>query len=128
MAKRLITNPRAQARATPLSPALEAGAFVFVSGQVGTDPATGELAGDSVETQTQRALDNIRELLEQAGLDMSDVVKTTVFLVDMADFQAMNAVYRESFPEPRPARSTVRADLAAPRYRVEIEAIALRRE
>jgi 2-iminobutanoate/2-iminopropanoate deaminase len=122
-----ITNPAARSSSLPFSPGLIAGPFAFISGQVGVDPTTGQLAGPDVQSQTRQALENLRALLEQAGLGMGDVVKTTVFLTRMEDFAAMNEVYQSFFPEPLPARSTVGvAALARPELLVEIEAIALR--
>jgi 2-iminobutanoate/2-iminopropanoate deaminase len=113
----------------PYSPALVAGPFVFVSGQVATDPATGKVTEGGIEAQTARVLDNLASLLAQADLGLNDVVKTTVFLTDMNDFAAMNEVYRSRFTQPLPTRSTVEVSaLANPQLKVEIEAIALRRE
>jgi 2-iminobutanoate/2-iminopropanoate deaminase len=128
MEKKVLANPAAQASAVPLSPGLIAGPFVFISGQVGTDPATGRLAGEDVEAQTRQVLANIQTLLAQEGLDLTDVVKTTVFLTRIGDFQAMNGVYQSFFRTPLPTRSTIGvAALARPELVVEIEAIALRR-
>jgi 2-iminobutanoate/2-iminopropanoate deaminase len=113
----------------PYSPALVAGPFVFVSGQVATDPATGTVTEGGIEAQTARVLDNLASLLAQAHLGLNDVVKTTVFLTDMKDFAAMNDVYRSRFTQPLPTRSTVEVSaLANPQLKVEIEAIALCRE
>ena len=108
----------------PYSQALRAGGFLFTAGQVGFDPATGELVDGGIAEQTRQVLANIRAILEAGGSGLSQVVKTTVFLVDMADFAAMNEVYAEAFGTHRPARSTV-AVAALPRgARVEIEAVA----
>ena len=108
----------------PYSQGIRAGGFLFTAGQVGFDPASGELVDGGISEQTVRVLENIRSILESAGADLSQVVKTTVFLVDMADFGAMNEVYARMFGDHRPARSTV-AVAALPRgARVEIEAIA----
>ena len=90
----------------PYSQAIEAGPWVFTAGQIGMDPASGELA-DTIEAQTAQALENIRAILEAAGCGMERIVKTTVFLRDMADFAAFNAVYAEMIGNPPPARSTV---------------------
>jgi 2-iminobutanoate/2-iminopropanoate deaminase len=123
--KALVGPPSAR----PYSPALVAGPFVFVSGQVATDPATGKVTEGGIEAQTARVLDNLASLLAQAELGLNDVVKTTVFLTDMKDFAAMNDVYRSRFTQPLPTRSTVEVSgLANPQLKVEIEAIALRRE
>ena len=98
--------------------------FLFTAGQVGFDPATGELVDGGIAEQTERVLENIRAILEAERLELGSVVKTTVFLVDMADFAAMNEVYARAFGDHRPARSTV-AVAALPRgARVEIEAVA----
>ncbi|MBA3259689.1 MAG: RidA family protein [Gemmatimonadales bacterium] len=108
----------------PYSQGIRAGGFLFTAGQVGFDPASGELVDGGIAEQTERVLENLRAILEAAGSTFSRVVKTTVFLVDMADFAAMNEVYARVFGEHRPARSTV-AVAALPRgARVEIEAIA----
>jgi 2-iminobutanoate/2-iminopropanoate deaminase len=108
----------------PYSQGIRAGGFLFTAGQVGFDPASGELVDGGISEQTERVLQNIRSILESAGADLSQVVKTTVFLVDMADFAAMNEVYARVFGDHRPARSTV-AVAALPRgARVEIEAVA----
>ncbi len=119
-----ITTDAAPAAIGPYSQAVRAQRFVFCSGQLGMDPATGELAS-GVEAQAERALANVRALLEAAGATMDDVVKTTIFLADMGDFAAVNAIYARHFREPFPARSTV-AVAALPRAgRVEIEVTAL---
>jgi 2-iminobutanoate/2-iminopropanoate deaminase len=108
----------------PYSQAISANGFVFTAGQVALDPATGELVTGGVAEQTSRAVENLRAVLAAAGSSLSRVVKTTVFLVDMGDFSAMNEVYGRAFGSHRPARSTV-AVAALPRgARVEIEVIA----
>ena len=99
--------------------------MVFVSGQLPLDPATGELDGTDVTTQARRSLANVRAILEAAGASMGDVVKTTVFLTDMADFAAMNAVYAEAFAGHAPARATVAVAGLPMGAIVEIEAIAV---
>jgi 2-iminobutanoate/2-iminopropanoate deaminase len=119
-----VSTPGAPRAIGPYSQGIRAGGFLFTAGQVGFDPATGELVDGGIAEQTGRVLQNIRAILQAAGTDLSRVVKTTVFLVDMADFTAMNEVYAASFGDHRPARSTV-AVAALPRgARVEIEAIA----
>jgi 2-iminobutanoate/2-iminopropanoate deaminase len=108
----------------PYSQAVRANGFLFTAGQVALDPDKGELVAGGIREQTTRALDNLRAILTAAESDFSDVVKTTVFLLDMADFTAMNEVYARAFGEHRPARSTV-AVAGLPRgARVEIEVIA----
>lgn len=99
--------------------------LVFCSGQIGLDPASGEIVAGGVTAETRQALRNLAAVLDAAGSATSAVVKTTVFLVDMADFAAMNAVYGEFFPAPFPARSTVAVARLPKDARVEIEAIAL---
>lgn len=112
----------------PYSQAVAAGGYVFTSAQIGLDPATGQLVDGGVEAQTRQVMANLAAVLAAAGLTFADVVKTTIFLIDMNDFAAVNAVYGDSFEDGRkPARTTV-AVAALPRgARVEIEAIALRR-
>ncbi|MGH7517225.1 MAG: RidA family protein [Gemmatimonadales bacterium] len=108
----------------PYSQGIVANGLVFTAGQVALDPATTEIVAGGVQEQTARALENIRAILQAAGSGLPQVVKTTVFLTDMADFAEMNAVYAQAFGDHRPARSTV-AVKALPRgARVEIEAIA----
>lgn len=109
--------------ALPFSPVVRAGELVYTSGQVGTDE-TGAMA-EGIEAQTRRTLENVRLCLAAAGCALSDVVKINAFLADMADFETYNAVYRELFTPPYPARTTVGAALA-PGLLVEIEAIAKR--
>ncbi len=126
MAKPLdfISTPRAPQAIGPYSQAVRASGFLFTAGQVALDPEKGQLVGDGISEQTTRALENLRAILVAAGSDFSHVVKTTVFLVDMADFTAMNEAYSRAFGDHRPARSTV-AVAALPRgARVEIEVIA----
>jgi 2-iminobutanoate/2-iminopropanoate deaminase len=119
-----VATPNAPRAIGPYSQATRAGGLLFTAGQVGFDPSTGELVDGGIAEQTERVLLNIRAILQASGLDMANVVKTTVFLVDMADFTAMNTAYAAAFGDHRPARSTV-AVAALPRgARVEIEAIA----
>lgn len=106
------------------SQGIKAGKLVFTAGQVGIDPATGELAGPTIEEQTARALENVKAVLEAGGTTLADVVKVTAFLTDLSLFAAYDGVYRTYFPEPRPARSSVGAKLAGD-FLVEIEAIAV---
>jgi 2-iminobutanoate/2-iminopropanoate deaminase len=108
---------------SPYSPVVAAGELVYTSGQVGTD-ASGAVA-DGVGAQTRRALENVRTCLAAAGCGLADVVKVNAYLVDMTDFETYNAVYREFFEPPYPARTTVGAALA-PGLLVEIEALAKR--
>lgn len=109
----------------PYSQAIVAGNLVFTAGQLGGDPRSGQLP-EGIEAQTLQALRNIASVLEAAGAGWKDVVKTTVFLADMSDFAAFNAVYAEVLEEPFPARSTVEAAALPKGARVEIDAIAVR--
>jgi 2-iminobutanoate/2-iminopropanoate deaminase len=111
----------------PYSQAIVAGNLVFTAGQLGGDPRTGQLA-EGIEAQSLQALGNIAAVLEAAGAGWGDVVKTTVFLADMGDFAAFNAVYAEVVEEPFPARSTVAAADLPRGALVEIDAIAVRQE
>jgi len=109
----------------PYSPAMQFERLVFVSGQGATDPATGKLAGLDIETQTEQVFRNISAILAAAGTDLSHVLRCGVFLVDMRDFEAMNAVYARVFGDHRPARTTIQAAaLPHAALRVEIDAIA----
>ena len=111
----------------PYSPGMVFDGLVFVSGQGATDPATGKPAGLDIETQTEQVFRNIRTILEAAGTDLSHVLRCGVFLVDMRDFDAMNAVYAKVFGDHRPARTTVQvASLPVAGLRVEIDAVAYR--
>jgi 2-iminobutanoate/2-iminopropanoate deaminase len=111
----------------PYSQAIAAGPFLFTSGQIGLDPATGSIVDGGVGAQTRQVMDNIAAVLAAAELTFADVVKTTIFLADMNDFAAVNAVYGESFDAAPPARSTVAAAGLPRGALVEIETIALRR-
>ena len=126
MTRQAISTANAPAAVGPYSQAIAAGDLVFCAGQIPLEPATGELLLGTIGEQTERVLRNLGAVLDAAGVGFADVVKTTVFLVDMDDFGAMNEVYAGFFPDPPPARSTV-AVAALPRgVRVEIEAIARR--
>ena len=109
----------------PYSPGMNFERLVFVSGQGGTDPATGQLAGADVETQTEQCLKNLRAILQAGGSDLQYVLRCGVFLVDMGEFQRMNGIYARMFGEHRPARTTIQAaKLPGRGLRVEIDAIA----
>lgn len=112
----------------PYSQAIGAGRLVFCSGQVGLDPTTGELVQGGIEAQAERALTNLGAVLDAAGLTFADVVKTTCFLADMADFAAFNAIYGRFVTDPPPARSTFAVAALPKGALVEIEAIAARPE
>jgi 2-iminobutanoate/2-iminopropanoate deaminase len=120
-----VISQKAPAPIGPYSQAIEVGEFVFCSGQIGLDPKTGKLV-EGIVAQTKMALTNLSEVLVMAGLNLTDVVKTTVFMADLSEFQKMNEEYAKHFPDIPPARSTVQAGL--PRgARIEIEAIAFKR-
>ena len=108
----------------PYSQAIRAGAFLFVSGQVAIDPATGELVGGGIGDQTRRALQNIGEILKAAGGSLQQVVRTTVFLADLNEFPDMNAAYATFLTAPQPARSTIQAARLPKDARIEIDVIA----
>lgn len=120
-----VSTPSAPRAIGPYSQATRVGGLLFTAGQTGFEPATGELVDGGIAEQTDRVLRNILAILQAAGLDLSSVAKTNVYLVDMAEFAEMNAVYARAFGEHRPARTTV-AVAALPRgARVEIDAVAV---
>ena len=121
--KKIITAENAPQAIGPYSVAVTGGCFLFISGQLSLDPSTGDLKPD-VETQARQALTNLKTILEAAGVDLNAVVKTTVFLKDIADFAAVNAVYAEFFTHNPPARSAVQVAALPKGGLVEIEAIA----
>lgn len=110
----------------PYSPAVRAGDFVFVSGQGPVDPASDTMSYGDIQHETRMTLNNVKRILEAAGVSMRDVVKCSVFLRDGKDFAAMNEVYREFFGEQKPARTTVAVAFADPTMKVEIDCIAYR--
>jgi len=116
-----VPTPSAPASAGPYSPAVRAGDWLALAGQVGTDPATGTLADGGVGNQTRQALANVAAVLGDCGATLSDVAKTTVFLVDMGDFPVMNEVYADAFGGHRPARSTIAVAALPLGARVEVE-------
>ena len=123
MSKVAISSDAAPAALGPYSAGIKAGGMVFLSGQLGLDPKTGQLA-DGVVAQAEQSLKNIEALLAAAGAALDNVVKTTVFLADIADFTAVNEVYASKFPEPYPARSAVQVGALPAGALVEIEVIA----
>ena len=125
MDKQTITSPQGAPPVGPYSPAVATGGFVFLSGQEALD-ADGHLAAVTAPDQTRKAMENMRALLDAAGLTFANVVKTTIFLTDMADFAAVNEVYGEFFTLPYPARSTVQVAALPKNAKVEVEAIAAR--
>ncbi len=124
MDKKVITSEKAPKAIGPYSAAIRAGNFVFTSGQLGLEPYSGNLVTGGIEAETRQALTNLSHVLEDSGSDMQLVVKTTVFLKDIADFSRMNAVYAEFFPENPPARSAVQVSALPKGGIVEIEAVA----
>jgi 2-iminobutanoate/2-iminopropanoate deaminase len=116
-----VPTPNAPASAGPYSPAVRAGDWLALAGQVGIDPATGSLADGGVGDQTRQALANVAAVLEDCGATLADVAKTTVFLLDMGDFPVMNEVYADAFAGHRPARSTVAVAALPLGARVEVE-------
>lgn len=123
--KKVISTTAAPGAIGPYSQAIDTGTFVYASGQIPVDPATGEIP-EGITAQTRQSLANVKAILAAAGLEMSNVVKTTVFLADMDHFAAMNAVYAEAFAEPYPARSAVAVRTLPKNVLVEIEVLAMR--
>ena len=124
--KKVIQSEKAPKAIGPYSVAIESGGFVFCAGQTGINPATGDLVSADLEAQTRQVLTNLKHVLEAAGTGLDKVVKTTVFLRDMADFPKMNAIYAEYFSTNPPARSTIAVAGLPKGGIVEIEAIALK--
>ena len=120
-----ISTPHAPAAIGPYSQAIRCGQFVYTSGQIALDPSSGELVGADVQAQTHRVLQNLQAVLTSAGSSLASVVKTTVFLAHMSDFQAMNAIYASYFIGVAPARSTVAVAELPRKALVEIECVAL---
>jgi 2-iminobutanoate/2-iminopropanoate deaminase len=127
MTRHAVSTAGAPGAIGPYSQGIAVGGFVFCSGQLGLDPTSGELVEGGVEAQAERALKNLNAVLDAAGLTLADVVKTTLFLADMADFAAVNAIYARFMPDPPPARSTFAVAALPKGGRIEIEAIAYRR-
>lgn len=123
--RKTIHSDQAPKAIGPYSPGVRAGYLIFTAGQIGLVPATGNLVEGGIEAETRQVLSNLKAVLEAAGTSLDRVVKTTVFLRDMADFTRMNAIYAESFPAEPPARTTVQAAGLPRNCAVEIEAIAL---
>ena len=119
-----ISTKKAPAAIGPYSQAIRLGNLIYTSGQIPIDPATGVLVEGGIKEQTRQSLTNVKAILEEAGISMSQVVKTTVFLADMNDFADMNAVYAEFFTEPYPARSAVAVKSLPKGASVEIEVVA----
>ena len=122
--KQVISTKMAPAAIGPYSQAIQVGNLVYTSGQIPIDPATGVFAEGGIKEQTRQSLTNVKAILEEVGLSMSNVVKTTVFMADMGDFAEMNAVYAEFFSEPYPARSAVAVKTLPKGALLEIEVVA----
>ena len=121
---KVISTKKAPAAIGPYSQAIQVGNLVYTSGQIPIDPATGAFVEGGIKEQTRQSLSNVRAILEEAGLSMANVVKTTVFMAEMNDFADMNAVYAEFFTEPYPARSAVAVKTLPKGALVEIEVVA----
>ena len=121
--KTQISTPNAPAAVGPYSQAIKTGNLLFVSGQLPINPATGAMVEGSIEECTRQALENLKAIVTEAGATMNDVVKTTVFLADIADFAKANGVYAEFFEQPFPARSAFEVATLPLNGRIEIEAI-----
>jgi 2-iminobutanoate/2-iminopropanoate deaminase len=125
MSKQFVKTPNAPQPVGPYSQAIKVGNFVFVSGQVATDPKTGQLAGSDIETQTRQTLTNVKAILEASGCSLRDVVKVSIFLRNIDDFKKMNEIYRTFFTENHPTRTTAEARLPAPGMLIIIDATAV---
>ena len=125
--KTSIHTRKAPAALGPYSQAVEQNGLVFCSGQVALDPESGTIVKGGIEFETRRVLQNIGEVLAAAGLDFVDVVKTTVFMVDLSEFETMNRIYGEHFEPPYPARSTVQVAALPRGARIEVEVVAMKR-
>jgi len=125
MTKQVITTADAPAAIGPYSQAIRVGNLVFTSGQIPLHPQTGDIVGESAAEQARQVLQNLQAVLQAAGASLQQVVKTTIFLTDLSQFAAVNAVYAEFFPENLPARSTVQVAALPRGVQVEIEAIAI---
>jgi len=123
--RQAVSTPAAPQALGPYSQATRAGSFLFVSGQIPIDPATGQVVGGDIAAQTRRVMQNIGEILKAGGRSFEHVVRTTVYLADLAEFPAMNEVYGEFFSAPAPARSTIQAARLPRDAKLEIDVIAM---
>lgn len=123
--REVIATEKAPAAVGPYSQAIKTNGFVYTAGQIPLDPATGQVVGGDIQAQTMRALQNLQAVLESAGTNLANVVKTTVFLQDMGDFAAMNEIYARFFDQAPPARSAVEVARLPLGVDIEIEAVAL---
>ena len=126
MTRRAVQTSNAPAAVASYSQAIDTGGYVFLAGQIGLDPQSGEIVAGGVTAEAERALQNVAAVLDAAGLTFADVVKTTCFLADINDFAAFNEVYGKFMPTPPPARSTFAVAALPKGARVEVEAIAVR--
>jgi 2-iminobutanoate/2-iminopropanoate deaminase len=123
--KKIISTTEAPAAVGPYSQAVRVGQLVFTAGQIPLDPKTGQIVSEDISEQTRRVLDNLSAVLKSENLSMSHIVKTTIFLTDLGDFQTVNEIYAGYFSEQPPARSTVQVSALPKGARVEIECIAV---
>jgi 2-iminobutanoate/2-iminopropanoate deaminase len=125
--KQQISTASAPGAIGPYSQAIRSGGFLFCSGQIGIVSSSGRLVEGGIEHETRRAMENLREVLDAAGLNLGDIVKTTIYVVDLGDFDLVNRIYGEHLSPPYPARSTVQVAALPRGARVEIEAVAKQR-
>jgi len=125
--KTSIHTKQAPAAIGPYSQAVEQRGMIFCAAQIGLDPASGTLVEGGIEIETRRALQNLGEVLAAAGVDFVDVVKTTIFMIDLGEFETVNRIYAEHFTPPYPARSTVQVAALPRKARIEIDAVAMKR-
>jgi 2-iminobutanoate/2-iminopropanoate deaminase len=123
-----IHTKQAPAAIGPYSQAVQNREMIFCSGQIGLDPVSGTIVEGGIEIETRRVLQNLSEVLEAAGVDFVDVVRTTIYMVDLGEFEIVNRIYGEHFSPPYPARSTVQVAALPRKARIEIDAIAMKRE
>ncbi|NJC87543.1 MAG: RidA family protein [Desulfuromonas sp.] len=126
MTKRKIETSEAPAAIGPYSQAIQSGDFLFLSGQIPLDPATGEIVAGGIEVQARQVMNNLQAVLKAAGLDFPNLVKTTIYLVDLGDFATINGIYGEHFGATPPARATVQVAALPKGSLIEIEGIAVR--
>ena len=123
--KELVTSPAAPKAVGPYSPAVREGNWIFCSGQIGLDPASGEMVAGGVVAETERVMENLRAVLGAAGASFDNVVRATIYLIDLGDFASVNEVYAKHFTAPFPARATVGVAALPRGAKVEIDAIAV---
>jgi len=123
--KKIISTPEAPAAVGPYSQAVRVGSTIYCAGQIPLDPKSGQIVSGEIDVQTRRVLDNIAAVLRAEGLGFENIVKTTIFLIDLGDFQTVNDIYASYFKQAPPARSTVQVAALPKGARVEIEVIAV---